>query len=83
MVARAHYREIVTLIQMTMEGSGRKVIPCLKGGQTMIDELVDRFKLDLDETQCKRYVNGLIENARGNWRTVVYDHYQLILNNIA
>jgi hypothetical protein len=33
-------------------------------------------------SQIEKFVMDLIEEARGSWRTIVYDAYQLILNNI-
>lgn len=82
LAARRHYKEVIALIQMTAEGKGKKVIPCLYDGPKVISDFTERLKLDLDEDQCQEFVLNLIEEARGSWRTIVYNAYQLILNNI-
>jgi len=69
-------------VDMTMEGKGKKVLPCLQEGQKVLDELLARFHLDWTDEECENFVFELIEEARGSWRTIVYDAYQLILNNI-
>jgi len=82
LAARTHYKTIMMLVEMTMEGKGKKVLPCLQGGQTTLDELEKRFHLDWTKEECEKFFMELIEEARGSWRTIVYDAYQLILNNI-
>jgi len=83
LAARKNYNKIRMLIEMTMEGKGQKVLPCLQEGAEVLTQLAIRFKLEYTDEQCKDYIHQLIEEARGSWRTVVYDSYQLILNNIA
>jgi len=82
LAARQHHRKIMMLVEMTMEGKGKKVLPCLQGGQQVLDALLARFHLDWSNEECEKFVYELIEEARGSWRTLVYDAYQLILNNI-
>eukprot|EP01119_Soliformovum_irregulare_P002276 TRINITY_DN12560_c0_g1_i1.p1 TRINITY_DN12560_c0_g1~~TRINITY_DN12560_c0_g1_i1.p1 ORF type:complete len:930 (+),score=250.34 TRINITY_DN12560_c0_g1_i1:145-2934(+) len=82
LAARKHYKKIMTLVEMTMEGKGKKVLPCLQGGQQTLIDLEKRFHLDWSKEECENFVGRLIEEARGSWRTIVYDAYQLILNNI-
>ncbi len=48
----------------------------------MLDELLARFHLEWNDEEVEKFMLKIIEEARGNWRTVVYDAYQLILNNI-
>jgi hypothetical protein len=48
----------------------------------VLDDIKDRFHLDWSIEQCEKFIYDLIEEARGSWRTLVYDAYQLILNNI-
>lgn len=69
------------LVEITMEGKGKKVMSCLQG-EKVLEELLERFHLDWTDEECEKFVHGLIEEARGSWRTIVYDAYQLILNNI-
>ena len=47
-----------------------------------MEELEKRFHLDWTKEECEKFFMDLIEEARGSWRTIVYDAYQLILNNI-
>jgi len=82
LAARKHYKKIMLLVEMTMEGKGKKVLPCLQGGQKVLDDLLARFHLEWSDEQCEKFTMELIEEARGSWRTIVYDAYQLILNNI-
>jgi len=82
MACRKHYKQIMLLVEMTMEGKGKKVLPCLQGGKKVLDDLLERFHLDWTDEQCEKFVMEMIEEARGSWRTIVYDAYQLILNNI-
>lgn len=82
LAARKHYKKIMLLVEMTIEGKGKKVLPCLQGGQQTLLDLENRFHLDWSKEECEKFVLDLIEEARGSWRTIVYDAYQLILNNI-
>ena len=41
-----------------------------------VEELRARFRLDLSDRACWEYVNSLIDESCGNWRTAAYDHYQ-------
>jgi len=82
LAVRKHYKKIMTLIEMTMEGKGKKVLPCLQGGAKLLEEVKEKFHLDWSDEECEKFVLGLIEEARGSWRTIVYDAYQLILNDI-
>jgi len=82
LAVRKHYKKIMLLVEMTMEGKGKKVLPCLQDGQKVLDDLKTRFHLDWTDEQIEKYIMELIEDARGSWRTIVYDAYQLILNNI-
>lgn len=62
-------------------GKGKKVLSCLSG-DTVLPDLLARFHLEWTDEECENFIMELIEEARGSWRTIVYDAYQLILNNI-
>jgi len=81
LAARKHYKKIMMLVEMTMEGKGKKVLSCLSGDK-IYEELLNRFHLEWSDEECENFIMELIEEARGSWRTIVYDAYQLILNNI-
>ena len=57
------------------------MLSCLQG-DNVLGELLQRFHLDWNDEECEKFIMDLIEEARGSWRTIVYDAYQLILNNI-
>jgi len=80
LAARKHYKKVILLVEMTMGGKGKKILPCLRGNA--LEELLQRFHLDWTEEKCKEFFLEVLEESRGWWRTVVYDAYQLILNNI-
>jgi len=82
LAVRKHYKKIMLLVEMTMEGKGKKVLPCLQEGGKVLTDVLQRFHLDWSDEQCEKFIMELIEEARGSWRTAVYDAYQLILNNI-
>jgi len=79
--ARKHYKKIMLLVEMTMEGKGKKVLSCLSG-EKVLQDLLARFHLEWNDEECENFIMELIEEGRGSWRTIVYDAYQLILNNI-
>eukprot|EP01117_Protostelium_nocturnum_P014395 TRINITY_DN5475_c2_g1_i1.p1 TRINITY_DN5475_c2_g1~~TRINITY_DN5475_c2_g1_i1.p1 ORF type:complete len:945 (+),score=308.01 TRINITY_DN5475_c2_g1_i1:168-3002(+) len=82
LAARKHAKKILMLVEMSIEGKGKKVLPCLQGGQKTLEELAARFHLEMTEDECETFFLEMIDQARGSWRTLVYDAYQLILNNI-
>jgi len=82
LAVRKHYQKILLLIQITLEGKGKKVLPCLQAGDKVLTDFVAKLHLDWNDEECGKFINGLIEEARGSVRTIVYDAYQLILNNI-
>lgn len=51
-------------------------LPSFKGKPT-IDRLRDRFKLGLSERQAAEYMQGLIDNAFENGRSIFYDYFQV------
>jgi hypothetical protein len=51
LAARKHYKKIMLLVEMMMEGKGKKVLPCLQGGKKVLDDLAARFHLDWSEEQ--------------------------------
>merc|ERR1712013_750075 len=53
----------------------------LEGG-VVIAELEERFAVKLKQEKCIQHVYNLIEESSCNWRTVQYDKFQRITNNI-
>jgi len=71
LAARKHYKKIMLLVEMTMEGKGKKVLSCLQG-ENVLKELLSRFHLEWTNEECENFIMELIEEARGSWRTIVY-----------
>lgn len=67
--------QITLLVQMLAEGN--EDLDCFRGRpHDAIEEMQQRFRLDLNDRACQEYVNTLIDNSVGNWRTTCYDRYQ-------
>jgi len=77
--ARKHAQQIVTLVEIMMQGSN---MACFLGGPQTLVFLRDRFLIDKGEEACVEHAMGLIEESVNNWRTIQYDNYQRITNGI-
>lgn len=67
--------EIILLVEMLKNGNEH--LACFRGRpDDAIQQLRDRFRLDLNDRACKEYVNCLIDDSIENWRTDWYDRYQ-------
>ena len=72
---RAQRARLTLLVQMTL--AGNESLPCFQGGaRAVMSGLHSRFKEDADERTCVGFVNKLIDESVGNWRTAAYDQYQ-------
>ena len=72
---RKHCMEIILLVEMLKTGSEQ--LGCFRGRPNdAIQGLRDRFRLDLNDRDCREYVNALIDDLIENWRTDWYDRYQ-------
>ncbi len=59
LAARKHYKKVMLLVEMTIEGKGKIVLPCLQhvdGKKAMLRELEERFHLDWSDEQCEKFV---------------------------
>lgn len=54
-------------------------IPCLKQAD-VVEKFRERFVMHLTEEECNEYVNELVRESLGNWRTRQYDKYQYLTN---
>ena len=78
---RAQRARIIILIQMTL--AGNDTLPCFQGGAgAVMSGLYSRFKEDVDERACVSFVNKLIDESVGNWRTTAYDNYQFFAQGV-
>jgi phosphatidylinositol 4-kinase B len=72
---RRRCMEIILLVEMLKNGN--EDLKCFRGRpDDAIQQLHDRFRLDLNDRACKEYVNCLIDDSIENWRTDWYDRYQ-------
>jgi phosphatidylinositol 4-kinase B len=72
---RRRCMEIILLVEMLKNGN--EDLKCFRGRpEDAIQQLRDRFRLDLNDRACKEYVNCLIDDSIENWRTDWYDRYQ-------
>lgn len=74
MALRKNSEKILSFIEMMMVSNRR--MPCFQRGAVILNELKDRFKLDLPAADCKKFMYDLIEKSTDNWRTRWYDKYQ-------
>jgi phosphatidylinositol 4-kinase B len=72
---RRRCMEIILLVEMLKNGN--EDLKCFRSRpEDAIQQLRDRFRLDLNDRACKEYVNCLIDDSIENWRTDWYDRYQ-------
>lgn len=75
LVLRKHCMEIILMVEMLK--SGNEELECFRGRpDDAIQQLRDRFCLNLNDRACREYVNSLVDDSVGNWRTDWYDRYQ-------
>lgn len=77
LAARKHYEKITTLVEIMTEGT---TMPCMTGGQSIVENLRSRFALGMPEEQCINFAMGLIEESRLSWRSAGYDRFQAYSN---
>jgi phosphatidylinositol 4-kinase len=72
---RKNCYQITLLVDMLMEGNGD--LNCFRGKpEVAVQELQERFCLDLNDRACVDFVNSLVDDSLENWRTTWYDRYQ-------
>jgi phosphatidylinositol 4-kinase len=72
---RRRCMEIILLVEMLKNGN--EELQCFRGRpDDAIQQLRDRFRLDLNDRACREYVNSLVDASIENWRTDWYDRYQ-------
>lgn len=74
MALRKNAEKIISFVEMTMISN--RSMPCFMRGSIILDELRERFKLNLSAIECKQFMYDLIESSTDNWRTRWYDKYQ-------
>lgn len=72
---RRHCMEVILLVEMLK--AGNEELKCFRGRpDEAIQQLRERFRLDLNDRACREYVNALVDDSVENWRTDWYDRYQ-------
>lgn len=72
---RKRCMEIILLVEMLK--SGNEELNCFRGRpDDAIQQLRERFRLDLNDRACREYVQSLVDDSIENWRTDWYDRYQ-------
>ena len=72
---RRHCMELILLVEMLKNGN--EELNCFRGRPDYaIQQLRERFRLDLNDRACREYVNSLVDDSIENWRTDWYDRYQ-------
>jgi len=74
---RPYATHIIEMVSL-MQESG---LPCFRGEVTL-RKLKSRFQLDLTEQQAAEFMQERIHESRQNLRSVAYDHFQKIQNEI-
>ena len=75
-----HSAKIILLVQMV--ATAQSDLSCFKGGtKEAVNELKERLcplgvDRKLNKADCERYINQLIFESDGNWRTQMYDGFQ-------
>lgn len=66
----------MTLVALMLDTN----LPCFRG--STIEQLENRFKPDLSESEAARYMEDVIDRCAHNFRTRVYDYIQYQQNSI-
>ncbi len=71
---REHADEIISFVEMTII-SGLH-LPCFQGSDRVLEQLRDRFRMDLSQNECKQFISDMVDWSSDNLRTRLYDWYQ-------
>jgi len=79
--ARKHYKKIICLVELMLT-AGNSSMACFQLGEATITALRERFALTLSEEDTLKFVDALVAESLGNWRTDAYDNFQYFHNGI-
>ena len=83
MALQEHADKIIILVEMMMMGS--KDLPCFQEGEETIRTLKERFfptNRRMNEAEAGQFIDLLITESYGNWRTIMYDKIQYCCQGI-
>ena len=76
MALQEHADKIIKLVEMMYLGLND--LPCFQLGENLIANLKQRLLPTgrvMNELECSRYVDNLIDTSFDNWRTKAYDKF--------
>ncbi len=77
---RKHSDSLSKIIEIMSKGTK---MPCFNSDITVtINKFKERFHLNKNENDYINVVDDLIKNSINNWRTVQYDNFQKLTNDI-
>eukprot|EP01119_Soliformovum_irregulare_P023722 TRINITY_DN8347_c0_g1_i4.p1 TRINITY_DN8347_c0_g1~~TRINITY_DN8347_c0_g1_i4.p1 ORF type:complete len:618 (-),score=165.13 TRINITY_DN8347_c0_g1_i4:71-1924(-) len=77
---RKHYKRILLLVEMMLPG--HKMGCFAEKKEQTLNELKNRFQMNLSEVEAIAFVSELIGQNVASWRTESYDNYQYYTNGI-
>ena len=77
-----HANKILLMVDIAYPGN--ETMPCfLQGREYVLENMRERFGVDLSRKERATRMAKLIDQAHGNWTTKAYDHYQKVSLGIA
>ncbi len=83
MALQEHADKVIVLVEMMLMGN--KDMPCFQNGEETVRTLKERFfptGKRMNETEAGKFIDLLITESYGNWRTIVYDKMKYICQGI-
>ncbi len=83
MALQEHADKIIVLVEMMM--LGQSDLPCFYEGEDTLRTMKERFFPTgrvMNETECANFIEMLIKESYGNWRTRMYDQVQYCCQGI-
>ncbi|KRT82286.1 hypothetical protein AMK59_4361, partial [Oryctes borbonicus] len=79
LAARKHQEMIIPVVEIMRSGSQ---LPCFKSGAATVQNLKNRFHLNMTEEQLQHEVDRMVEASIHSLSTKLYDNYQYFTNGI-
>ncbi|KAI4459127.1 phosphatidylinositol kinase [Holotrichia oblita] len=79
LAARKHQEMILPLVEIMRSGSQ---LPCFKSGAATVQNLKNRFHLNMTEEQLQHEVDRMVEASIHSLSTKLYDNFQYFTNGI-
>merc|ERR1711879_1118646 len=79
LAVREHMNKVLLLVDIMMQSRN---MPCFLAGPATLTQLRERFMPGISPEEAIPRVLALIEESIDNWRSVQYDSYQRITNQV-